>query len=332
MTAATEARPLTAPTIFEVFADVKRKVGPVGKDSFNEQQKFKFRGVDAVVNAVAAAFDEYGVIAVPMLDRYDYDGSVEIGKNRSLMGHAKVQVTYRFYGPAGDYFDARVPGEAMDSGDKATAKAMSVAYRICLLQTLNLPTGDPDPDSTTYERSTASGQRNGADFDSAAPAPPRNGEQREQQAPPPPPPLDQDDPWAQLIADIKTPEDASAAEAQLKTAWEAKEIDDRRTHQVKYWIRVKAAPMRTAAQSPPPQPGSPVAEPASDGAWLGEFVATLAATPLDGLNALRGQIGRAVMARKITADEGSTLSAEVTRRRRQLEDAADDSTPEAGTP
>jgi hypothetical protein len=162
------------PSIFEIFAAVKREVAPVGKNSTNTQQNFKYRGVDAVVNAVAEALDKYGVIPVPILDRYDYDGNVEVGKNRSLMGHVKVEVTYRFYGPAGDYFDAKVPGEAMDSGDKATAKAMSVAYRIVLLQTLNLPTGDPDPDSQTYERSSRASSAGDA-WDSAAPAPARQG-------------------------------------------------------------------------------------------------------------------------------------------------------------
>lgn len=159
------------PSIFEVFATVKREVGPVGKDSRNQQQNFNYRGIDAVVNAAAGALDKHGVITVPVLDQYDYDGNVEIGKNRSLMGHAKVQVTYRFYGPAGDYFDARVPGEAMDSGDKATAKAMSVAYRIALLQCLNLPTDEADPDSQTYERSPRASA--GDAWESAAPASPR---------------------------------------------------------------------------------------------------------------------------------------------------------------
>jgi hypothetical protein len=40
----------------------------------------------------------------------------------------------------------------MDSGDKATAKAMSVAMRTALLQALCLPTDEPDPDATSYER------------------------------------------------------------------------------------------------------------------------------------------------------------------------------------
>jgi len=42
----------------------------------------------------------------------------------------------------------------MDSGDKATAKAMSVAFRTALLQSLSLPTDEVDPDATSYERSS----------------------------------------------------------------------------------------------------------------------------------------------------------------------------------
>ena len=69
------------------------------------------------------------------------------------MGHVKVKVSYTFIGAGGDAIKATVVGEAMDSGDKATAKAMSVAFRTALLQTLSLPTDEPDPDSQSYERS-----------------------------------------------------------------------------------------------------------------------------------------------------------------------------------
>lgn len=46
---------------------------------------------------------------------------------------------------------AQVSAESFDSGDKATTKAMSVAYRIVLLQTLTLPTDDRDPDHDIYD-------------------------------------------------------------------------------------------------------------------------------------------------------------------------------------
>lgn len=141
-------------TVFELFADVKRAVGPVGKESRNTQQNYDYRGIDAVVNAAAVHLDEHGVINVPTLLDETY-ATVEVGKNRTPMAHVRVKVRYTFYGPRGDSFAAEVPGEAMDSGDKATPKAMSVAWRIALLQCLNLPTSDPDPDSQSYQRSDA---------------------------------------------------------------------------------------------------------------------------------------------------------------------------------
>lgn len=153
-TATTRAAPSVSEpqTIFQIFAAAKNEVRAVGKDQRNQQQNFNFRGVDAVVNAAAPALDKHGVITVPVLEEVEYT-TVEVGQKRTPMAHVRVRVTYRFHGPAGDHFDAVVPGEAMDSGDKGTAKAMSVAYRIALIQALNLPTSDEDPDARNYERS-----------------------------------------------------------------------------------------------------------------------------------------------------------------------------------
>ena len=65
--------------------------------------------------------------------------------------NARLVVTFSVYGSEGDPITGTVAAEAFDSGDKATAKAMSVAYRTFLLQLLCLPTDEPDPDSFTYE-------------------------------------------------------------------------------------------------------------------------------------------------------------------------------------
>ncbi|CAB4156466.1 Essential recombination function protein [uncultured Caudovirales phage] len=139
-------------TITQALNAIMKNVGAVRKGDRNQAQGFNFRGIDAVVNAVAPQLQEYGVIVYPTVEEYDYT-NVEIGKNRTVMGHVKVKVTYTFVGQAGDAIKSTVVGEAMDSGDKATAKAMSVAFRTALLQTLSLPTDEPDPDSQTYERS-----------------------------------------------------------------------------------------------------------------------------------------------------------------------------------
>jgi hypothetical protein len=142
------------PNIFHLLASAKENVGSVAKKERNNSQNFNFRGIDAVVNAVAPVFNELGIINVPEVLEHEYE-TVTIGAKQTQMGHVNLVVKYTFYGPEGDSVSATVASEAMDTGDKAVAKAMSVAYRTALLQVLNLPTDEPDPDATSYERSSA---------------------------------------------------------------------------------------------------------------------------------------------------------------------------------
>jgi hypothetical protein len=137
-----------------LLSQVMELVGAVRKGDRNDQQGFSFRGIDAVVNAVSPALRQVGMVVVPTVLSREAK-TVEVGRNRTLMGHVTVTVQYRFYAPDGSYVDAVAVGEAMDSGDKATSKAMSVAFRTVLLQALALPTDEPDADSTSYERSPA---------------------------------------------------------------------------------------------------------------------------------------------------------------------------------
>lgn len=138
-------------TIQAALVAVMNDVNAVGKLEKNTHQGFNFRGIDAVVNAVGPALRKHSVVVMPEVLDYTY-GEIEIGKDRKATGHAKVKVAYTFYGPDGDSLTTTVVAESMDSGDKATAKAMSVAFRTALLQALCLPTTEPDPDASTYER------------------------------------------------------------------------------------------------------------------------------------------------------------------------------------
>ena len=136
------------PTVQEAIAKVMHDVREVQKKDQNKQQNFAFRGIDAVVNAVAPALRAHGVVVLPRLDEKEYLAFTS-SKGTAMMC-CRVTVTYVFVGPAGDSLEATVAGEAMDAGDKSTAKAMSVAFRIALLQALVLPTDDIDPDAQTY--------------------------------------------------------------------------------------------------------------------------------------------------------------------------------------
>jgi len=141
--------------IHTALNNVMKDVGAVKKGDRNTTQNYSFRGVDAVVNAVYPALLEHGVTVQPNVRSYDY-GTVEVGQGerRKPMGHARVVVEYTFTSSEdGSSVTASAAGEAMDSGDKATPKAMSIALRTALLQSLMLPTDDPEPDAHSYERS-----------------------------------------------------------------------------------------------------------------------------------------------------------------------------------
>ena len=131
-------------TVHQALADVMRAVGHVSKTDRNEHQRFMFRGIDAVMNAVGPALRKHGVVVVPDVQSVTYDlVQTTTGKASTA---CRVIVRYRFYGPEGDCIEASVAGEAWDHGDKATPKAMSVAYRTALLQALTLPTDEKDPE------------------------------------------------------------------------------------------------------------------------------------------------------------------------------------------
>jgi hypothetical protein len=140
------------PAIYAALAAVMVEVTSVPKHDRNEAQGFSFRGVDATVNAVGPALRKHGVVVVPRVLSHEF-GTVEVGQRRTPMSHAIVKVVYTFYATDGSSVAAKVLGEAMDSGDKCLSKAMSVAFRTALIQALALPTGEPDPDESNYERS-----------------------------------------------------------------------------------------------------------------------------------------------------------------------------------
>jgi hypothetical protein len=134
-----------------VMGDVQSIAKGTGKD-VNRKQNYVFRGIDTVVDAVGPVLRKHKVMVIPNVRSFDY-GEITTGKDRTPMGHARVVVEYTFYAPDGTCILSSAAGEAFDSGDKATPKAMSVAYRTALLQALCVPTGDPEPDAESYERS-----------------------------------------------------------------------------------------------------------------------------------------------------------------------------------
>lgn len=108
--------------------------------------RYMFRGVDRVVNAVGPALRRHGVLVLParVVEKEYTETKTSGGK---AMQDCTVTVEWMIVGPAGDLLPpVQSVGQANDTGDKATAKAMSVAQRVLFLTSLQIPTQDPDVD------------------------------------------------------------------------------------------------------------------------------------------------------------------------------------------
>jgi len=140
----------STPPVQAALAAVMDDVKAVAKRDRNEHQRFMFRGIDAVVNAVAPLLRKHRVVVVPVVRDVAYDRVTTTNDKPATA--CRVLVDYVFHGPAGDQLTTTVIGEAWDHGDKAAPKAMSVAFRTALLQALALPTDESDPDAATYEQ------------------------------------------------------------------------------------------------------------------------------------------------------------------------------------
>jgi len=127
------------------------KIG-IAKSSTNTQgATYKFRGIDAVYNVMSSIMAQNGLVIVPrMLGRTCEERT---SKSGGALFYVTVEAEFDLVSAEdGSKHTARTFGEAMDSGDKATNKAMSAAYKYMAFQTFAIPTeGDNDADAHTHE-------------------------------------------------------------------------------------------------------------------------------------------------------------------------------------
>lgn len=136
--------------IFKTINEVMKKIGAVGKDRNNQQQHFQYRGIDDVMNELHPAMAECGLFVVPeVLEENRTTGQ---SKSGGVMNYTRQKIKFTFYALDGSNLSAVVIGEAMDSGDKASNKALSIGLKYALLQVLCIPTEDEkDPDAQIIE-------------------------------------------------------------------------------------------------------------------------------------------------------------------------------------
>lgn len=137
-------------TIFEALSKMLLDVDAISKARDNRQQGYKFRGIDDVYNAIHPLFARFGVFSVPTV--MDSKTEERTTKSGGALIYRVLTVRYTFYSGDGSHVDAVVIGEGMDSGDKASNKAMAVAHKYAICQILSIPTDDPkDPENDSHE-------------------------------------------------------------------------------------------------------------------------------------------------------------------------------------
>lgn len=151
----------TVGVIYRKMSEVMREIGAVTKDQKNQAQGFKFRGIDQFVNALYPALTRHGVFMAPRALRHDQEIK-EVVRSNGKAGvdkHVAIMMEYTFYAEDGSHVTVGpIPAEGLDSGDKATNKALSAALKYALIQTFSIPTEDmaeADLDSPEMGASTA---------------------------------------------------------------------------------------------------------------------------------------------------------------------------------
>lgn len=143
------------PRIFSAIAGVMRDVGAVAKEKefespIGKKGNYMFRGIDDVMNALHPAMVNNKIFVVPEILE-------QIRETRTSKSGAQMQVSickikYTFFAEDGSSVYAIVIGEGMDTGDKATNKAMSIAFKYACFQVFCIPTEEmQDPDAERPE-------------------------------------------------------------------------------------------------------------------------------------------------------------------------------------
>lgn len=127
-------------------------VSGITKDRTNTQGSgYKFRGIDDVYNAIAPLLAKHGLCILPRVLSRTVDERTS--KNGGALFYVTVDSEFDFVSAEdGSKHTVKTFGEAMDSGDKATNKAMSAAYKYACFQAFSIPTeSDNDADAYTHE-------------------------------------------------------------------------------------------------------------------------------------------------------------------------------------
>lgn len=138
--------------VYKAISEVQSALAGIGisKDKKNAQQGYSFRGIDDVYDVLSPILSKHGLCILPrILSRNCIERQT---KNGGALFSVTVEAEFDLVASSdGSRHTIRTFGEAMDSADKATNKAMSAAYKYAAFQTFCIPVDVDDADATTPE-------------------------------------------------------------------------------------------------------------------------------------------------------------------------------------
>jgi hypothetical protein len=139
--------------IYKAITDAMADITPIAKEKRNKEQGFSYRGIDDVMNELSPILSKHKIFIYPeVVDKQRQERQTKSG---STLLYSILTIKYHFATDDGSEVCTTVVGEGMDSGDKASNKAMAVAFKYACLQMFCIPTDDiDDPDKTTPPPST----------------------------------------------------------------------------------------------------------------------------------------------------------------------------------
>lgn len=124
--------------IYTVLPAITNRIGAIDKNKKNLHQNYNYRSIDDIYNALNPLFGEYEVFVSSQIikDTREERKSKEGG----LLLYTILTIEFTFWASDGSHITTQAVGEAMDSGDKSSNKAMATAYKYAMMHLFCIPT------------------------------------------------------------------------------------------------------------------------------------------------------------------------------------------------
>jgi hypothetical protein len=143
---------MSAPRVYTAISAITAELAETGiaKSHTNARDQYAYRSIDDVMARIAPLLAKHRLCILPrVLERSSEDRS---DATDTLLIRVTLRVAFDMVsGRDGSAHTVEACGEALDSGDKATSKAMSAAFKQAILQSFCVPSvGSEDADATSH--------------------------------------------------------------------------------------------------------------------------------------------------------------------------------------